>query len=99
MAGVINPPADSSKNLTAYIDAAKGAAGVAPASVQGGVIGAAKAASPSGTSSASTSKSATGSAATTSATPGAGVESRGTVNWVAIVITGVAAWGVGSLIL
>jgi len=93
MFGVINPPTGND-TLTAYQANAAKATSQAPATVQGGVIGPAKAA----TQSTSSTGSSTSSAASTSPTS-AGVEARGGVKWVIVAITGVVAAAVGSLIL
>jgi len=93
MAGVINPPTGND-TIAAYQANAAKATTQAPATVQGGVIGPAKAV----TQSTSSTGSSTSSAASTSATS-AGVEARGGVKWVVVAITGVVAAAVGSLIL
>jgi len=86
MVGVINPPTDGSATLAQYqAAAAKVANSVAPASVQGGVLGPVKAATTSGSS---------GSAASPTG-KSAGVSSRGGVQWVVIAMTGAVAIGVG----
>jgi len=93
MAGVINPPSNND-TLSAYIAAAAKATSQAPATVQGGVVGPAKAATQS------TASTGTSSAASTSSTAkSAGVEAKRGVKWVVLAITGVVAAGVGTLIV
>jgi len=98
MAAVINPPSDGSATLAQYVAAAaKISNTVAPANAQGGVLGPAKAATSSSSSSSSSSTGSSASAAAT--TKNAGVETRGGVRWIVLAITGVAAVGVGSLMI
>jgi hypothetical protein len=66
--------------------------------VQGGVVGPAKAATQS-TSSTGTGSSTSSAASTSTTAKSAGVEARGGVKWVVVAITGVVAAAVGSLIL
>ncbi|KAL3421242.1 extracellular serine-rich protein [Phlyctema vagabunda] len=78
MAGVINPPSNTSETLELYIAAGKDVdSTTVPAAVQGGVLGSAAAAN-SATPSASTSSSASATAATATPTSGAmpGLEAR-----------------------
>ncbi|KAF8861458.1 Cupredoxin [Acephala macrosclerotiorum] len=100
MAGVINQAANSSKTIEAYISAAASVnATVAPATVQGGVIGAAKAGSSSSSTGTGTGT-ATGSSSTSTATgKNAGTETRGSVRWLLLGFTGAVAVGVGSLMV
>ncbi|CZR53559.1 uncharacterized protein PAC_03438 [Phialocephala subalpina] len=95
MAGVINQAASGNKTIEAYVAAAASVGStVAPATVQGGVIGPAKAASSSSTGT------ATGSSSTSSSTgKSAGTETRGSVRWVLLGFTGAIAVGVGSLMI
>jgi plastocyanin len=88
MVGVINAPTDGSQTLAQYqAAAAKAGSSVAPANVQGGVIGPVKAATTSGSASASpTGKSA-------------GVSIRGGIPWVIIALTGAVAIGVGRSVI
>jgi len=93
MAGVINAPSDGSKTLAMYQAAAANVANsVAPATVQGGVLGPAAAVSQG------TGSSTSSSASSSSTSKNAGVETRGRVEWFVLVITGVVAVGVSSLI-
>ncbi|KAE8447355.1 hypothetical protein EG329_010913 [Mollisiaceae sp. DMI_Dod_QoI] len=93
MGGVINQAPNSNKTIEAYIAAAANVGStVAPSTVQGGVIGPAKAASSSGTSTSSSSSS-------TSSSKSAGIETRGAVRWVLLGFTGAVAVGVGSLMV
>jgi hypothetical protein len=64
---------------------------VAPKTVQGGVIGAQADVQGTGT--------AAGSSPSKTTTPNAGTESRGSVQWTLLGLTGLVAAGVGSLIL
>jgi len=87
MVGVINAPADGSMTLAQYQSAAgKVASSVAPANVQGGVVGPAKAATTSSTGASPSGKSA-------------GVRAGGSVQWVVLAITGAVAIVVGGLVL
>jgi len=91
MAGVINAPSNGD-TLAAYVSNAAKATTGTPVTVQGGVLGPPMQAAAQG--------STTSSAASSSATAkSAGVESRGSANWVILAITGVVAAGVGSLIV
>jgi len=97
MAGVINPPENSATTIDAYIAAAMNVSStVAPATVQGGVIGAAIAAS---SSSSSTTSSTSSSSTSSSAIKNAGIETRGAIRWMLLGFTGAVAVGVGSLML
>jgi len=79
MAGVINPPTDGSQTLAEYQAAgAKVQNSVSPPTVQGGVIGPAKAATTSSSSASPTKKSA-------------GVSARGGVQWVVMAMMGAVA--------
>jgi hypothetical protein len=94
MAGVINGPSDGSKTLDMYqAAAAKVANSVAPATVQGGVLGPAAAVNQA------TGSSTSSSASSSSTSKNAGVEAKGRVKWFVLVITGVVAVGVSSLIV
>jgi plastocyanin len=87
MSGVINPPADGSMTLAQYqLAAGKVASSVAPASVQGGVLGPVKAATTSSSTPSPSSKSA-------------GVPTGGGVQWVMFALTGTVAIAVGGLLL
>jgi len=93
MAGVINQAPNGNATIDAYIAAAANVKStVAPATVQGGVVGPAKAASASGTSTSSGSSS-------TSSSKSAGIETRGAVRWALLGFTGAVAVGVGSLMV
>jgi len=95
MAGVINQAPSGNKTIEAYIAAAASVKStVAPATVQGGVIGPAKAASSS-----STGTSTSSSSTSTSSSKSAGIETRGAVRWVLLGFTGAVAVGVGSLMV
>ncbi|KAH8820607.1 Cupredoxin [Xylogone sp. PMI_703] len=93
MVGVINPPSGGSQTLAAYKAAAANAgSSFTPASVQGGVVGPARAVtSPSSSSSTTPTPSPS--------KPGAASFSTGSVSWVAVLITSIAAWGVSSLLM
>jgi len=95
MAGVINQAASGNKTIEAYVAAAASVSStVAPATVQGGVVGPAKAASSSSTGTATGSSSSS-----TSTGKSAGTETRGSVRWVLLGFTGAIAVGVGSLMI
>jgi len=87
MVGVINAPTDGSMTLAQYQSAAgKVASSVAPANVQGGVVGPVKAATTSSSSPSPSGKSA-------------GVRVGGGIQWVVLVVTGAVAAVVGGLFL
>ncbi|RFU24768.1 hypothetical protein B7463_g11567, partial [Scytalidium lignicola] len=95
MVGVINPPSSGSQTLSAYKAAAANAGNTfTPSAVRGGVVGPARAANsgPSSTSS-------TTSAPTSTPTTGAASYSSGSVSWAAVLMTGVAAWGFGTMLM
>jgi len=96
MVGVINPPASGNTLQTFQSNAKKAGTSFTPSTVQGGIVGPAKAATPP---SSSSSSSTSASSSPTKTPTGAASFSTGSISWVAVAVTGIAAWGFGSLLM